>query len=250
MMLQRKTVMQQSTSNTIPPGALRADRVWHVDYPEPICVVEGSTTTIPCNFTHPELRTQSSGVGRVVRVVWCPNHLICQGETYSVYDSAKVTAGSRFEYLGDRTSSCTLQISKTTSRDAATYRFRIETNVDKGSFAGPLGVTITVKKPEDVDVAVRSSISGNVMKEGGQVTLTCTADCSFHQLDVKWYRDGQALSETGPALHLSSLTIHNTGNYTCSLDTSSSKTSLPWSLVVEADGRESLCVRCVPNLIS
>ena len=83
--------------------------------------------------------------------------------------------------------------------------------------------TVSSTEPEDVDVAVRSSTSENVMQEGGEVTLTCTADCSFHQLDVKWYKDGQALSETGPALHLRHLTIHHAGKYTCSLDTSSSE---------------------------
>ncbi|CAL8267856.1 unnamed protein product [Boreogadus saida] len=67
------------------------------------------------------------------------------------------------------------------------------------------------------DVKVRSSVTDNVVKEGGQVTLTCTSACSFHQLNFHWYRNGNALSETGPALHLSSLTNDEAGNYTCSL---------------------------------
>ncbi|CAL8347025.1 unnamed protein product [Gadus morhua 'NCC'] len=87
-------------------------------------------------------------------------------------------------------------------------------------------------KPDGEDVKVRSSVTDNVVKEGGQVTLTCTSACSFHQLDVHWYRNGHALSETGPALHLSSLTNNNTGNYTCSLDSSGQKTSAPWCLLV------------------
>ncbi|CAL8235100.1 unnamed protein product [Boreogadus saida] len=87
-------------------------------------------------------------------------------------------------------------------------------------------------------VMVRSSVTDNVVKEGGQVTLTCTSACSFHQLDVNWYRNGHALSEKGPALHLSNLTNDNAGNYTCSLDSSGQKTSAPWSLlVVEDEGR-------------
>ncbi|CAL8234031.1 unnamed protein product, partial [Boreogadus saida] len=59
--------------------------------------------------------------------------------------------------------------------------------------------------------------------------------CSFHQLDVHWYRNGHALSETGPALHLSCLTNDDAGDYTCSLDPSGQKTSAPWSLVVLED---------------
>ncbi|CAL8299615.1 unnamed protein product [Gadus morhua 'NCC'] len=99
---------------------------------------------------------------------------------------------------------------------------------------------------EDEDgevVKVRSSVTDNVVKEGGQVTLTCTSACSFHQLDVHWYRNGHALSETGPALHLSNLTNNNTGNYTCSLDSSRQKTSAPWSLVVLVDeGKHNVTV--------
>uniref|UniRef100_A0A8C5FGC6 Ig-like domain-containing protein n=1 Tax=Gadus morhua TaxID=8049 RepID=A0A8C5FGC6_GADMO len=91
-------------------------------------------------------------------------------------------------------------------------------------------VRLTVSSTDGEVVKVRSSVTDNVVKEGSQVTLTCTSACSFHQLDVHWYRNGHALSETGPALHLSSLTNNNTGNYTCSLDSSGQKTSAPlWS---------------------
>ncbi|CAL8354536.1 unnamed protein product [Arctogadus glacialis] len=202
-------------------GPLGADPDWHVEYPDSFCVVEGSTATIPCSFTHP------AGL-RVQRVVWCPNHEICHGTTPNVYDSSKVRADSRFLYLGDLVGNCTLKIIKTVKRDAATYRFRFKTNA--GGFTGPRGVRVRVTDGEDVKV--RSSITDNVVKEGGQVTLTCTSACSFHQLDVHWYRNGHVLSETGPALHLSSLTNDNTGNYTCSLDSGGQNTSAPWSLLV------------------
>ena len=103
-------------------------------------------------------------------------------------------------------------------------------------------VRLTVSSTDGEDVKVRSSITDNVVKEGGQVTLTCTSACSFHQLDVHWYRNGHALSETGPALHLSGLTNDDTGNYTCSLDSSGQKTSAPWSLLVLVDEGEPLSV--------
>ncbi|KAJ3597434.1 hypothetical protein NHX12_000959, partial [Muraenolepis orangiensis] len=131
------------------------------------------------------------------------------------------------------TGNCTLKINNFSQDERiATYRFRIETSVILDGIAwmhtGKPGVHITVTKAE-----VRVSSSENVVKEGGRVTLTCTANCSFHQLEVNWYRNGQALLEKGPALHLSDLTIHDTGNYTCSLATSTGKMSVPWSLVVE-----------------
>ncbi|XP_030214635.1 sialoadhesin-like isoform X2 [Gadus morhua] len=210
-------------------GPLGADPDWHVEYPDSFCVVEGSTTTIPCSFTHPAVHKRTGAVvERVERVVWCPDHPICHLTTPNVYNSSTVRANSRFLYLGDLVRNCTLKIIKTEKQDAATYRYRFETN--GGGFAGKKGVRVNVTDGEDVKV--RSSVTDNVVKEGGQVTLTCTSACSFHQLDVHWYRNGHALSETGPALHLSSLTNNNTGNYTCSLDSSGQKTSAPWCLLV------------------
>ncbi|XP_056448577.1 muscle M-line assembly protein unc-89-like isoform X1 [Gadus chalcogrammus] len=213
-------------------GPLGADPDRHVEYPDSFCVVEGSTATIPCSFTHPAVHKDTGVVvERVERVVWCPNHPICHLTTPNVYDSSNVRANSRFLYLGDLVRNCTLKIIKTVKQDAATYRFRFETN--GGGYTGLKGVRVKVTNGEVVKV--RSSVTDHVVKEGGQVTLTCTSACSFHQLDVHWYRNGHALSETGPALHLSSLTNDNTGNYTCSLDSSGQKTSAPWSLAVLED---------------
>ncbi|CAL8248950.1 unnamed protein product [Lota lota] len=127
---------------------LGADPDWHVEYPEPFCVVEGSTTTIPCSFTHPVVHKETGVEHRVNRVVWCPDHRICQGNTFSVYDS-NVSADSRFLYLGDRVRSCTLQIIKTEKRDTATYRFRFETNAD--GYTGPPGVRINVTRALGAD---------------------------------------------------------------------------------------------------
>ena len=104
-------------------------------------------------------------------------------------------------------------------------------------------VRLTVSSTDGEDVKVRSSVTDNVVKEGGQVTLTCTSACSFHQLDVLWYRNGHALSETGPALHLSNLTNDDAGNYTCSLDSSGQNTSAPWCLLVGEYEGEPLCVQ-------
>ncbi|XP_030214654.1 sialoadhesin isoform X1 [Gadus morhua] len=214
-------------------GPLGADPDWHVEYPDSFCVVEGSTATIPCSFTHP-------AVLRVERVVWCPDHQICHLTIPNVYDSSKLRADSRFLYLGDLVGYCTLKIIKTEKRDAATYRFRFETN--GGRYTGQKGVRVNVTNGEDVKV--RSSVTDHVVKEGGQVTLTCTSACSFHQLDVHWYRNGHALPETGPALHLSGLTNDDTGNYTCSLDSSGQKTSAPWCLLVgEYEDGEDVKVR-------
>ncbi|CAL8248804.1 unnamed protein product [Lota lota] len=130
-------------------GALGADPDWHVEYPEPFCVVENSTTTIPCSFTHPVVHKKTDVKHRVTRVVWCPDHNVCWGTLSNVYDSWNVaadrwnvTADSRFVYLGDRVGNCTLQIIKTLKGDAATYRFRFVTNAN--GYTGEKGVRITV----------------------------------------------------------------------------------------------------------
>ncbi|KAJ3598346.1 hypothetical protein NHX12_001856, partial [Muraenolepis orangiensis] len=224
------------------PGALQE---WHVEYPKHFCVVEGSTARIPCSFTHPEFPKGVGAAHQVDRVVWCRNHQICQGTTPAVYDSRAVRANSPSVYLGDRTGNCTLKINNFSQDERiSTYRFRFDTSVPTWRYTGQPGVNITVTKAE-----VRVSSSENVVREGGRVTLTCTANCSFHQLEVNWYRNGQALLENGPALHLSDLTFNDTGNYTCSLATSTGKMSVPWSLVVEgsltlifAVGRVVVCL--------
>ncbi|CAL8316521.1 unnamed protein product [Boreogadus saida] len=219
-------------------GPLGADPDWHVEYPDSFCVVEGSTATIPCSFTHPKVH-QGTGavVERVERVIWCHSAEYCIPPVFFGYDSSNLRADSRFQYLGDLVGNCTLKIIKTVKRDTGTYRFRFVTN--GGGYTGTKGVRVNVTDGEDVKI--RSSVADNVVKEGGQVTLTCTSACSFHQLDVNWYRNGHTLSETGPALHLSCLTNDDTGNYTCSLDPSGQKPSAPWSLLVGEDEGRHKC---------
>ncbi|CAL8354561.1 unnamed protein product [Arctogadus glacialis] len=133
-----------------------------------------------------------------------------------------------------------LHLSCLTNDDAGNYTCSLDSSGQKTS--APWSLVMLEDEAGGV-VKVRSSVTDNVVKEGGQVTLTCTSACSFHQLDVHWYRNGHALSETGPALNLSNLTNNNTGNYTCSLDSSRQKTSAPWSLVVvEDEGKHNVTV--------
>ena len=107
-----------------------------MEYPDSFCVVEGSTATIPCSFTHPLVDVKKGGaILQVKRVAWCPDPLLCHRSTTNVYDS-------RFLYLGDLVSDCTLKIIKTEKRDAATYRFRFETN--GGRYTGQKGVRVNV----------------------------------------------------------------------------------------------------------
>ncbi|TNN73745.1 hypothetical protein EYF80_015953 [Liparis tanakae] len=99
---------------------------------------------------------------------------------------------------------------------------------------------------------IRSSSDGAI-KRGGAVTLNCTARCTFHQLEVTWYRDGHALQFTGPALHLGPLTAKDSGNYTCGLKKDERSLSSPYAsglrLLTTASGLRLLVVHNVSRLL-
>uniref|UniRef100_A0A3Q2YWW4 Uncharacterized LOC109512149 n=1 Tax=Hippocampus comes TaxID=109280 RepID=A0A3Q2YWW4_HIPCM len=186
-----------------------------VRYSSPtMCAVRSSTLTLLCSFT---------GVRPVVRVVWCVNHLICHGTTPSVYDSKLLNNNWRYLYLGDLERNCTLQINNIQKQDSATFRFRMEATERVGHFTGVKGVRVTVVGRTVI------SAPGHV-REGAKFTLSCTSRCSFHNLNVQWYRDGRALTESGPALQL---TAEQSANYTCVLADRADTMSLPFRLTVE-----------------
>ncbi|XP_030249644.1 uncharacterized protein LOC115567327 isoform X2 [Sparus aurata] len=209
-----------------------------VNYPPPVCAVKGSTVTLPCTFTP----LQSVDVdGRkvpieIVSVRWCQKHEICQGSFPTVYDSDSTTNDPRYKYLGDKKGNCTLQITDIRKEDEETFRFRMEANDSRGHWTGPSGVRVSVREGDTMKIT--SSSSDGQVRTGESVTLFCSARCTFHQLKVTWFRDDHALSESGPALQLSSPTAKDSGNYTCGLQTSTKTRSGPYSLQVEA-GQEA-----------
>lgn len=204
-----------------------------VNYPPPVCAVTGSTLTLLCTFTSNSTIIQDGKEVqiRIIRVRWCQNHLICHGPTPSVYDSlASRPSDPRYRYLGDLQSNCTLQISDINKKDEATLRFRMEAEKDMGHFTGQSGVSITVT--EETQMRIQSSVGDRDVTVGENVTLSCSAVCTFSELEVTWFRDSHALSESGPALLLSSLTAEDSGNYTCALRTTKG-TSAPYILKVK-----------------
>ncbi|XP_076592597.1 sialoadhesin-like [Chaetodon auriga] len=206
-----------------------------VNYPDHICAVKGSTVTILCTFTplKSAIRAGTQVFFEITRVRWCQNHLICHGTTPSVYDSQSESNDPRYKYLGDKKGNCTLQINDVKKEDEATFRFRMEANDTPAHYTGRSGVNITVS--DDSPMMVSSSSSGREVSAGENVTLYCTALCTFHQLEVTWFKDNHALSESGPALQLSPLTPEDSGNYTCGVRTNDKTLSLPYSLHVEAE---------------
>ncbi|XP_068425386.1 uncharacterized protein [Clinocottus analis] len=201
-----------------------------VNYPGPVCAVRGSSVTLLCTFTPAVI----NGGVQITRVVWCKNHEICHGTTPSVYDSEERNNPNnpRYRYLGDKKGNCSLQITDVQEEDNATLYFRMETKPLKESFTGPAGVR--VKVVDVTQMELRSSREGT-FKRGEAVTLTCNTTCSFHQLEVTWFRDSHALTFTGPALHLGSLTAEDSGNYTCGFKINNIARSPPHSVFVEAE---------------
>ncbi|XP_022617304.1 B-cell receptor CD22-like [Seriola dumerili] len=212
-----------------------------VKYSLPVCAVRGSTVTLPCTFTP---------IKEIIRVVWCQNHLICHGSTPSVYDSDSKTnkpPDPRYRYLGDKTGNCTLQISNLQERDKATFRFRMEAKEAAGHHTGQSGVNVTVVDGSPMRI---TSSSEREVREGQNVTLLCTSTCTFHQLQVTWFRGDHLLPGSGPALRFSPLTAEDSGNYTCGLKANWGTRSVAYVLQVEAaDGGPTLDYLTIVRLL-
>ncbi|XP_042280010.1 B-cell receptor CD22-like [Thunnus maccoyii] len=211
-----------------------------VNYPPPVCAVKGSTVTLPCTFTPLKSFNQSEKQVplRIVRVRWCVNHDVCQGPTPSVYDSRSTMPDSRYRYLGDKKGNCTLQIRDIQMIDNAIFYFRMEADNPAGHFTGVSGVRVRVTEP--FRMRIKSCSDAGELRRNQNVTLSCTTtSCTFHQLEVTWFKDGSALPQSGPALQLGPLTAKDSGNYTCGLKTDTKTISPPYAVhVKEAEEKE------------
>ncbi|KAF3692467.1 Sialoadhesin Sialic acid-binding Ig-like lectin 1 [Channa argus] len=206
-----------------------------VQYPDPVCAVKGSTVILPCTFKPIGFITDSTGrhlLLQLIKVRWCQNHRICQSPVPSVYDSQSQNNNPRYEYLGDLKGNCTLQIRDLQKEDEATLRFRMEMNHTAGHFTEQSGVNVTVV--DSTQMRINNCTAGTKVRERQTVTLHCAAPCTFHQLEVTWFRDGHALLESGPDLRLGPLTAKDYGNYTCALKTKVVAPSQPCSLFVDS----------------
>ncbi|XP_051280003.1 B-cell receptor CD22-like isoform X2 [Dicentrarchus labrax] len=124
-----------------------------------------------------------------------------------------------------------LQLSPLTAKDSGNYTCGLKTNNRTVS----LPYSLHVEAEDPVRMRINSSSADGEMRGGESVTLYCTA-VNIHQLEVTWFKDNHALSESGPALQLGPLTAKDSGNYTCGLRTNNRTVSLPYSLHVEDEG--------------
>lgn len=99
--------------------------------------MRGSNVTIACSFKHPV---------QVNRVLWCSmrsNHDVCMNEPY-LYDSDANNNQRNFQYIGDKTSNCSLLISNITQTHSGEYKIRFITSLQDEKWTGNPGVQISV----------------------------------------------------------------------------------------------------------
>ncbi|XP_066534325.1 carcinoembryonic antigen-related cell adhesion molecule 2-like [Hoplias malabaricus] len=196
---------------------------WGVNYSEPICAVRGSSVSISCTYSYP------GSVREVQRVLWCSNKNTeshCTVPPY-VYDSNSSTASGGFQFVGDKTSNCTLLIRNVQFSHSGGYRFRFITNVTNGKYTGLPGATLDVTA---LELWMSSSSGDRTLKEGDSVNLTCAVNCTLSSPQFVWFKNEERLPESGSILHLLTLTVGDSGNYSCVLKTDESVRSEPVQL--------------------
>uniref|UniRef100_A0A672MD15 Sc:d156 n=1 Tax=Sinocyclocheilus grahami TaxID=75366 RepID=A0A672MD15_SINGR len=178
---------------------------WSVRYPPSICAARGSNVTINCTFTYPP-------ENNIKQVLWCSmrsNYGKCHYQPY-VYDSEANNSQS-FQYIGDKTSDCSLLISNINQAHSGEYRFRFITNKEDGHWTGYSGVNISVHVS-----MCRSRENGSTIP-GDLLILTCTLNCSGNLAEVQWFQNGDPIQQSEPVLTFSRITAKDSGNYSCSL---------------------------------
>ncbi|XP_066534412.1 carcinoembryonic antigen-related cell adhesion molecule 2-like [Hoplias malabaricus] len=137
-------------------------------------------------------------------------------------------SGHREEYL----SRC---IIKHTYK-ASVLHLRNLTVGDSGKYSCALKTDESVRsEPVQLNIGAlelwMSSSSGDrTLKEGDSVNLTCAVNCTPSSPQFVWFKNGERLPESGSILHLLTLTVGDSGKYSCALKTDESVRSEPVQL--------------------
>ncbi|KAL1259864.1 hypothetical protein QQF64_010441 [Cirrhinus molitorella] len=221
------------------PGVVSNE--WNVKYPPPICAARGSNVTIDCSFTYPQLQ--------VLRVRWCivrPNNDRCIDEPY-VYDSDANNNQNNFQYIGDKSSNCSLLISNINQTHSGEYKFRFITNSISGRWIGEPGVKCLV---HDLTVSMSRSRENESTIVGDSLNLTCTLNCPGHLAEVQWYKNGDPIQQSEPVLTFSRVTAKDSGNYSCSLRNFKTTVSEEITIYIEDVAGSSIVLIIVVSLLS
>lgn len=92
-------------------------RDWSVVYPEQrVCAVRNTTAVFRCSFTYPASYT-------VKEVKWAHGNSTFYYGPF-IFDSKNNSSSSKFQYIGNQTSNCSLKIHQVEQTDAGQYAFR------------------------------------------------------------------------------------------------------------------------------
>lgn len=101
-----------------------------------MCAVRNTTAVFQCSFAYPDGYT-------VKEVKWA------RGESKHffygpfIFDSDD-NKSSKFQYIGDKTKNCSLEIHHAEQSDAGQYAFRFITDIEGGKFTGTDGPVLQV----------------------------------------------------------------------------------------------------------
>uniref|UniRef100_A0A8C2G084 Sc:d156 n=1 Tax=Cyprinus carpio TaxID=7962 RepID=A0A8C2G084_CYPCA len=222
------------------PGVLSNE--WSVSYPplSSICAARGSNVSITCSFTYPQDQ-------QVQRELWCSvtsNNGYCVNEPY-VYDSEANNNQKNFQYIGNKTSNCSLLISNIDQTHSGEYKFRFITS--NNNWTGDPGVKILV---DDLRVSISRSRENGSTIVGDSLSLTCTLSCSGNLADVQWFKNGDPIQQSEPVLTFSRVTAKDSGNYSCSLRNFKTTVSKEITIYIEDVARSPTVLIIVVFLVS
>ncbi|XP_055767684.1 sialoadhesin-like [Salvelinus fontinalis] len=170
---------------------------WSVTYtPQRICALRGSTVDLSCSYTYPR--------GTVTTTLWFTKW----GTGVEPEDMGQDPEYTgRLEYHGDKKKDCTLRITDLRERDSATYRLRLITDQEGGTYTGKLGVTLSV-----------TGLQVKVTGEHQDKTLTCITTCTLTDNPTYiWYKNGQHLDESTSPQYKDPVSSNYDDSYSCAV---------------------------------
>ncbi|XP_056332132.1 hepatic and glial cell adhesion molecule-like [Danio aesculapii] len=162
-----------------------------------------------------------------------------------VFDSKANNNQNNIQYIGDKTSDCSLLISDINVAHSGEYKFRIVASDDR--WTGYPGVHVSV---HDLKVSMsRSRINGSTIT-GDSVNLSCSLDCPDDLSEVQWFKNGELMKQTNPILIFNSIIAEDSGNYSCSLRNFTNTLSKEFSIYIEDVSESSSLLIIVLPLVS
>ncbi|XP_055767678.1 B-cell receptor CD22-like [Salvelinus fontinalis] len=172
---------------------------WSVTYtPQRICALRGSTVDLSCSYTYPS--------GTVTKTRWFTEWGTGVEPKYLGQDPENA---GHVKYRGDKEKDCTLRITDLRERDSATYRFRLQTDQEGGTYTGQLGVTLSV-------TGLQVKVTGGHQDK----TLTCSTTCTLTDNPIPnciWYKNGKHLDESTSPQYKNLVSSNYIDGYSCAV---------------------------------